>query len=117
MEEAQRSTYALQDEIKNLYGELGTMLATKQKEIQSNSRFVITPHQNKRASYEDDQYVYMEFNLYIVMSHYKQSHLNLERILDLMSHCKAIQSLSKFPLKCKKFMQNKAKKIIFHSVL
>ena len=55
LEEAERSTYALKDEIKNLYGELGTMLATKQKEIQGNSRFVVTPHQKKRVHDDEEQ--------------------------------------------------------------
>ena len=40
MEKAEKSNVALANELKNLYSEFGTMLATKQLEIDNNSKFV-----------------------------------------------------------------------------
>lgn len=40
LKETENSNAALTNELKSLYGELGEMLATKQKEIESQSKFV-----------------------------------------------------------------------------
>ena len=48
MNRAEQSNAALAHELKNLYSELGTMLATKQLEIDSSkSKFVIAENTNQ----------------------------------------------------------------------
>lgn len=45
MQEAEQSNKVLSDQLKGLYRELGTMLATKQKEMEGQSKFVKQPDQ------------------------------------------------------------------------
>lgn len=53
MSEAERSNQKLATQLKGLYGELGTMLATKQKEMDGQSKFLKqpSPHQALEEEY------------------------------------------------------------------
>jgi hypothetical protein len=55
MDEAAEQTNMLTSQIKDMYGELGTMLAAKQIEIDGKSRFVSRPTDEMKNMYNNEE--------------------------------------------------------------
>ena len=81
--EAAQQTTKLTSQIKDMYGELGTMLAAKQLEMDSKSRFVAQPSEDMKGHHNIEEYALTSISSYFAfLGHYKLSHSSLVKVID-----------------------------------
>jgi hypothetical protein len=87
IKEAEKSTSVIASQLKGLYGELGTMLATKQQEMDGQSRFITGPMTDSIPNYEISSQNFDESlraNTKFVRIPHDQEHFKEEENLDSM---------------------------------
>jgi hypothetical protein len=87
IKEAEKSTSVIASQLKGLYGELGTMLATKQQEIDGQSRFISAPMTDSIPNYDISSQNFDESlraNTKFVRIPHDQEHFKQEENLESM---------------------------------